>query len=157
MICIRDIHVKGGDMGDMIKDGAISIVDDNKSIESIKNVLSKRYSKAKLKFFKDEKKSFEETSEIKGAALSAIKFGFNKVIEELEHETDPTKITKIMKNLQSILSSKELKNLQQVCSANLYNLRKIADNEESVTLSVKAKGGVLSSVFGNIKKVGENK
>jgi len=133
----------------------IVVSDENENNEKnidlkTKNSLAKMYSKSKLKFFKLEKKNYEDISELKEAALNAIKFGFNKVIEELQDEKDPKRIAMIMRDLQRILASKDLKNLQQVCSANLYNIRKMIDDDD-FTMVVKAKGGILSKMFGDIK------
>ena len=121
-----------------------------KNIDKTTGNLAKSVNKTKVRIYKKEKKSYEDISGIKDALVKAVRQGFSKAIESLEYEDDPKKVVEIMKDLQKIISSRQLRDLQVILNGNIENLSNITGDTEEITMKVKG-NGILSKMFGNRK------
>lgn len=121
-----------------------------KNIDKTTGNLAKSVNKTKVRIYKKEKKSYEDISGIKDALVKAVRQGFSKAIESLEYEDDPKKVIEIMKDLQKIISSRQLRDLQVILNGNIENLSNITGDTEEITMKVKG-NGILSKMFGNRK------
>lgn len=127
-------------------------IDDNlnKSVGNTDQRFIKEISKSKKRIFKREKKSYEDISDIKEAVITAVKCSFSKVVENLEYEDDPKKIVEIMKDLQKVVSSRHLRDLQVILNGNIENINNVAGGTEELTVKVKG-NGIISRMFGGNK------
>jgi len=119
-----------------------------KNIDKTTGNLAKSVNKTKARIYKKEKKSYEDISGIKDALVKAVRQGFSKAIESLEYEDDPKKVVEIMKDLQKIISSRQLRDLQVILNGNIENISNTTGDTEEITMKVKG-NGILSKMFGN--------
>ncbi len=122
-----------------------------KNIDKTTRDLAKSVNKTKVRIYKKEKKSYEDISGIKDALVKAVRQGFSKAIESLEYEDDPKKVVEIMKDLQKIISSRQLRDLQVILNGNIENISNTTGDTEEITMKVKG-NGILSKMFGNRKE-----
>jgi hypothetical protein len=122
-----------------------------KNIDKTTGNLAKSVNKTKVRIYKKEKKSYEDISGIKDALVKAVRQGFSKAIESLEYEDDPKKVVEIMKDLQKIISSRQLRDLQVILNGNIENISNTTGDTEEITMKVKG-NGILSKMFGNRKE-----
>lgn len=122
-----------------------------KNIDKTTGNLARSVNKTKVRIYKKEKKSYEDISGIKDALVKAVRQGFSKAIESLEYEDDPKKVVEIMKDLQKIISSRQLRDLQVILNGNIENISNTTGDTEEITMKVKG-NGILSKMFGNRKE-----